>query len=617
MEYAYRPRVRDESELKTHRVFTELQYNPFEQIDSMSKNRVAEPNTDEKQTRTLYVRSPRGVEKREIPISPGAIFARHSQDRLFGAGTVAAMHNVHPTPREVYPPMERREVYPPMERREVYLSPERREVYLTPERREVYATPRERREVYPTIHPPIPPEVYRRREISTKKCVEVSAQTDTSPGFFSAQSDNSEIAGGNRHHVEVPIENRRTIEVGMEKRRSIEAVPIENRITIEAYAPENERDTAPIPEYTHQVFADRHGAPENTHHDMPENTHQVCAKPQYIPTPSKRETRSFVDKTQQESPRFSKRRDPSVPHKPPIPRAASPRRETEVTERQRRSSGALNRRSVSPKVSFNPFQPDATAEINAFDFDAYRAYFCNDNVAPCVKTFCETAQMLVGDKKTRYERRAAMDFPLCILSGKFNPEAVSRPQHKRLVQMLASLPSDDLLRDICEPALPLIRYFYLVANYLNEKWPGETRPLTSKKVKPPSIYRITPDLWGLTDEQKACVEHLIIERPGVGEIRFHSAVDVRRTDFERDVILELGEVVVYPEETTDKPAPGEGLNVPCSITLYNCMVGAKNMDPPRQARFLLKIRAMTEAKGATFRSFDIDNGIWKFDVHNF
>jgi len=83
------------------------------------------------------------------------------------------------------------------------------------------------------------------------------------------------------------------------------------------------------------------------------------------------------------------------------------------------------------------------------------------------------------------------------------------------------------------------------------------------------------------------------------------------------VILELGEVVVYPEETTDKPAPGEGLNVPCSITLYNCMVGAKNMDPPRQARFLLKIRAMTEAKGATFRSFDIDNGIWKFDVHNF
>merc|ERR1712217_14202 len=110
---------------------------------------------------------------------------------------------------------------------------------------------------------------------------------------------------------------------------------------------------------------------------------------------------------------------------------------------------------------------------------------------------------------------------------------------------------------------------------------------------------------------------------GVGEVTFFGDIDlvVNRhvlEDLPSIVLLERGEVVLYPDPGT-KPPEGEGLNRPAIVTLYQCMPPNNGVFPDAEskARYRDRIASMTEKKGASFVGYDCDRGIWQFRVNHF
>ncbi|CAN8233511.1 unnamed protein product [Cochlearia groenlandica] len=111
------------------------------------------------------------------------------------------------------------------------------------------------------------------------------------------------------------------------------------------------------------------------------------------------------------------------------------------------------------------------------------------------------------------------------------------------------------------------------------------------------------------------VPDFTIGRVGFGYIKFLGSTDVRMLDLERIVKFQRHEVIVYDDEST-KPAVGEGLNKAAEVTLTvnipNLTWGKERID-----HVCCKLKQSSERQGATFISFDPDNGSWKFLVPHF
>lgn len=88
------------------------------------------------------------------------------------------------------------------------------------------------------------------------------------------------------------------------------------------------------------------------------------------------------------------------------------------------------------------------------------------------------------------------------------------------------------------------------------------------------------------------------------------------------VRLEDRNATVYPEEYEDiKPPPGEGLNVPATITLENCFPldkstrkPIKDGDHPRVQQHVKRLRNL---EGTEFIEFEAASGRWSFSVEEF
>lgn len=128
-----------------------------------------------------------------------------------------------------------------------------------------------------------------------------------------------------------------------------------------------------------------------------------------------------------------------------------------------------------------------------------------------------------------------------------------------------------------------------------------------------------PDLWEMSEEELSHVWGLRFGREGVGSVAFHGETDCRELlgVLTEIVLLQPGEVVVYPNPST-KPPPGHGLNKAADITLYGCMPKTQGFrDKKARERYKRRVRQMTEDKGAEFVDYDCDHGIWKFRVRHF
>jgi len=135
-------------------------------------------------------------------------------------------------------------------------------------------------------------------------------------------------------------------------------------------------------------------------------------------------------------------------------------------------------------------------------------------------------------------------------------------------------------------------------------------------------FEITPDISNMTDEELNGVVLTVAAR-GIGAIEFSAPMDLRQWTVAhiRDKIkMRVGEVVVYPD-INEKPPPGEGLNVPATITLYHCYPPDSkdeiNKSGEARVRYERKIKRMTEQKGARFISYDQTGGRWRFYVDHF
>lgn len=156
---------------------------------------------------------------------------------------------------------------------------------------------------------------------------------------------------------------------------------------------------------------------------------------------------------------------------------------------------------------------------------------------------------------------------------------------------------------------------------------GHTDPVTpgnvqgSARTKPKELgdLNVVPELWLLSESELARVPELCVSRAGVGSVTFHGETDCRKLAgrLAKLVVLERGEVIVYPDQAT-KPPAGEGLNKPASILLLGCVPKVHGFrDTKARDRYTKRVKQMTEEKGAEFVDYDCDEGVWRFRVRHF
>lgn len=116
-----------------------------------------------------------------------------------------------------------------------------------------------------------------------------------------------------------------------------------------------------------------------------------------------------------------------------------------------------------------------------------------------------------------------------------------------------------------------------------------------------------------------------VGRVGVGEITFLKPVDLTSLKVIADIpggVIEFTDrsCVVYVDETL-KPPPGEGLNVPARISLEKCWATdratrefIKDAEHPRHKK---QMRVLQSKENTSFVSFNIETGVWVFDVPHF
>jgi hypothetical protein len=132
---------------------------------------------------------------------------------------------------------------------------------------------------------------------------------------------------------------------------------------------------------------------------------------------------------------------------------------------------------------------------------------------------------------------------------------------------------------------------------------------------------VEPDLWTLSEAELMAVRDLKVGRGRIGSVTFHGVTDCRSLIYELQdlLVINQGEVVVYPDARL-KPPPGEGLNKPASIVLYECMPATSQRrlaDPKARERYRQRVANMTEAKGGVFEDYNCEDGTWKFRVDHF
>ncbi|KAM0080498.1 hypothetical protein ACKRZS_007343 [Fusarium odoratissimum] len=146
---------------------------------------------------------------------------------------------------------------------------------------------------------------------------------------------------------------------------------------------------------------------------------------------------------------------------------------------------------------------------------------------------------------------------------------------------------------------------------------------------PGGEYWIRPskeDILAMDKDQRKRVTDLTIGRENVGVIRFKHPVDFTGIDLESLlgglVILESQSATVYPDSFGLRPPPGEGLNVPASISLESSWPRKKTKgedlsDDEARRQVASHIERLKSVAGTSFESYSEEDGTWTFSVNHF
>ncbi|BGP07981.1 hypothetical protein JCM10049v2_003826 [Rhodotorula toruloides] len=160
-------------------------------------------------------------------------------------------------------------------------------------------------------------------------------------------------------------------------------------------------------------------------------------------------------------------------------------------------------------------------------------------------------------------------------------------------------------------------------------WPARRPPPTPSAPKHGDYFTIPSldVLQKLPASKLRSVPDLVVGRVGYGQVAFSEPVDLSTLPAVEELLggivrLEDRNATVYPDEYEDvKPPPGEGLNVPATITLENCFSldkatrkPIKDKDHPKVQQHIKRLRNLD---GTEFVDFDAETGTWVFDVQAF
>ncbi|XP_065869361.1 nuclear pore complex protein NUP96 [Euphorbia lathyris] len=110
------------------------------------------------------------------------------------------------------------------------------------------------------------------------------------------------------------------------------------------------------------------------------------------------------------------------------------------------------------------------------------------------------------------------------------------------------------------------------------------------------------------------VPDFTVGRLGCGCVKFLGVTDIRGLDLDHIIKFNRHEIVVYEDESA-KPAVGQGLNKSAEVTLTLQMSLYDLNGLP--SNILMKLKQILERQGASFISYDPENGEWKFLVSHF
>ncbi|KAM0787725.1 hypothetical protein ACM66B_003784 [Microbotryomycetes sp. NB124-2] len=120
------------------------------------------------------------------------------------------------------------------------------------------------------------------------------------------------------------------------------------------------------------------------------------------------------------------------------------------------------------------------------------------------------------------------------------------------------------------------------------------------------------------------VKDLVVGRVGYGQVAFLQPVDLTTLHSVEDllggiVVFEDRNCTVYPDEMETKPRPGQGLNVPATITLERCWpLDKSSRKPIKEGPKLEKhIKRLQSLENTHWVDFDAETGEWVFTVDEF
>ena len=110
------------------------------------------------------------------------------------------------------------------------------------------------------------------------------------------------------------------------------------------------------------------------------------------------------------------------------------------------------------------------------------------------------------------------------------------------------------------------------------------------------------------------IHNFTITNTEVGQIRFFGYSDLTGIDLDSTVLIDTGEVTVYPP-TMDLPPHGNGLNKPALVTFYK--IHPRKPTPEGYERMERRLKKNCEEKGLSFVAYDQASGDFVFKVAGF
>ncbi|KAF9904520.1 hypothetical protein EC991_002628 [Linnemannia zychae] len=156
-----------------------------------------------------------------------------------------------------------------------------------------------------------------------------------------------------------------------------------------------------------------------------------------------------------------------------------------------------------------------------------------------------------------------------------------------------------------------------------------TAPSHASSSKVDGEYWMSPsleELRKLSPSELAKVKDFKVGVPGVGSVSFLEPVDLTTVPSLTAICGQIVQFshkicVVYPEDQ-NKPARGEGLNVPALISLERCWpVDRATREPiivdKNSAAFAAHVKRLKRQAETEYLDFSADNGTWTFKVRHF